>query len=220
MGLSFKSKITTVPSHVDSRESKTVFSNKVTFDSDVTKAETALKGFQFQYDDGDQNFGKETVGASSGSFDGKKVSYQVVSHFCDLDNESSFHGFVSTLVLADTTGFAGPHPTVTDFKSTRITFDASPKASRELPGSVHFQRPVKWAQAMLQGFNMEYVNTDQDFFLQRVGVHNVTVEGDVVNFEAYFTLEDVMVARGEDPAKSDKQVRGSIDVVVLAALES
>jgi len=73
---------------------------------------------------------------------------------------------------------------------------------------------------MLQGFNMEYVNTDQDFFLQRVGVHNVTVEGDVVNFEAYFTLEDVMVARGEDPAKSDKQVRGSIDVVVLAALES
>ncbi len=72
---------------------------------------------------------------------------------------------------------------------------------------------------MLKGFLMEYVNTDQDFFLQRVGVSKVTVEDDVVNFETYFQLEDVMVARGEDPAESDKQIRGSIDVVVLAALQ-
>ena len=220
MGISFQSKVTTVPSHVDSRESKKVFSDKVTFDNKVTKAETALKGFFLQYDDGDQNFGKETIGARGVSFDGKKVSYDVSCHFCDLDNKSSFHGSVNTLVLAETFGFEGPNKTLTDFRSTRITFDASPKSSRFLPGSIHFERPVKWAQAMLKNFEMEYVNTDQDFFLQRVGVHEVTIDDDVVNFEVYFQLEDVMVARGEDPAKSGKQVRGSVEVVVLAALES
>ena len=218
MGLSFKSKTTTVPSHVDSRESNPAsFRDQVTFNSSVMKAETALKGFHFEYDHGDQNFGKETVGAHSVKIDGKKVSYKVFCHFCDLDSSSSFHGSVTTLVLADANPFEGSHRTRIELKSTTITFDASPKSGRVLPGSVHFQNPVKWAQAMLKGFEMEYVNTDQDFFLQRVGVSKVTVDDDVVNFEAYFQLEDVMVARGENPSKSDKQVRGSIDVVVLAA---
>lgn len=205
-------------SHVDSRDSTKVFGGSVSFQGKVTKAETAIKGFHFQYEKGDQNFGKEAVGIRTHKIKDKKVSYDAFGHFCDLDNSTSFQGSVAVLVLADVSQVVND-ATPIDFKSTRINFDASPKSSRILPGSVHFARPVKWAQAMLKGFLMEYVNTDQDFFLQRVGVSKVTVNDDVVNFEAYFQLEDVMVARGEDPAKSDKQIRGSIDVVVLAALE-
>jgi hypothetical protein len=223
VGFYFKSKGTTVPSHVDSRDSTAAgFGDFVNFKGRVTKSEAAIKGFTFQYDKGDQNFGKEVVGIRALGSDDKRVSYKVTSHFCDLDNSSSFHGSVVVLVLAEAWPLhdASAATPPIDFKSTTINFEASPKSSRILPGSVHFKRPVKWAQAMLKGFLMEYVNTDQDFFLQRVGVNRVTIEGDVVNFETYFQLEDVMVARGENPAKSDKQIRGSIDVVVLAALKS
>jgi hypothetical protein len=219
VGVRFISKGIKVPSHVDSRKHTAVFGDLVSFQGKVTKAEAAITGFHFQYIAGDQNFGKEAVGISSLKLDNKKVRCQVACHFCDLDNSSSFLGSVGVLVFADVSQTEND-ATPIDFKSTRINFDASPKSSRILPGSVHFPRPVKWAQAMLKGFLMEYVNTDQDFFLQRVGVSKVTVEDDVVNFEAYFQLEDVMVARGEDPAESGKQIRGSIDVVVLAALKS
>jgi hypothetical protein len=219
VGFYFKSKGTKVASRVDSRDNiKAIAKGVVTFDGKVTKAETALTGFNFEYDEGDQNFGKEGVDISS--FVVKdQVSYQVSCLFCDLDNSSSFHGSVGVLVLAEVSEVKSD-PTRTDFQSTRVKFDASPKSHRILPGSVHFKKPVKWAQAMLKGFVMEYVNTDQDFFLQRVGVHKVTVEDDVVNFEVYFQLEDVMVARGENPAKSDKQIRGAVDVLVLAALKN
>ena len=218
MAFNFKMTGIKVSSHLDSRDSTAVFGDSVSFQGKVIKAEAALRGFHFQYDKGDQNFGKEAVGISSHKLDDKKVRYKVNAHFCDLDNTSSFHGSVGVLVLADVSQVVNDATPIA-FKSTRINFDASPKSSRILPGSVHFARPVKWAQAMLKGFLMEYVNTDQDFFLQRVGVSKVTVEDDVVNFETYFQLEDVMVARGENPAKSDKQIRGSIDVVVLAALQ-
>jgi len=88
-----------VASRVDSRDNiKAIAKGVVTFDGKVTKAETALTGFNFEYDEGDQNFGKEGVDISSFVVK-NQVSYQVSCLFCDLDNSSSFHGSVDVPII-------------------------------------------------------------------------------------------------------------------------
>ena len=115
-----------------------------------------------------------------------------------------------------------PHSSIA-WRTAAVDFPLSPKVGRTLGGSVSFGKPVKWAHAMLKGLRTEYgFDEDDANFVQEAGVHVSRIHGDVVDFEASFSLADWFVYSGkESPGTAEHQgqdVRAHFDVVILAEL--
>jgi hypothetical protein len=237
MQVAFQSKTTTFPSSVvkhqlrrlrpagDIDQNAVQIQDSVTFDHPVHRAEAVLKGFLLAYDDGDHNFGTERVGVGNVQVDGSTVSYTVFALMHDvgydgLDLEHPFHGDVDVTVIAELEA-GRAKDTGIDFPSVTVDFPVAPAGVRVQHDSVQVKRRALWAEPMLKAFRQEYAfgdTVDEDYFLQRAGARLAEVRDDVVDVDAHFELEDIVVFQIGDPAQQDKQTKGEIEVVVLAGL--
>jgi hypothetical protein len=202
-------------------------SSMVRFQLPVLRAEAVLQGYFFKYDDGDHAFGTERVAIRNVKvFGGVAVTFDVVvlmqdGDYLHLPLDDTFHGSVDVLVLAELEDGL-PHSSIR-WRTASVDFPLSPKVGRTLGGSVSFGRPVKWAHAMLKGLRTEYdFDDDDDSFLQEAGVHVSKIQGDVVDFEATFSLANWYLYVGkESQAAAERQgqdARAHLDVVILAEL--
>jgi hypothetical protein len=200
----------------------------VRFDLPVLRAEAVLQGYFLKYDDGDDHsFGTERVAIRNVKiFGGLAVTFDVVvlmqdSDYLQVPLGDTFHGSVDVLVLAELEDGL-PHSTMS-WRTSSVDFPLSPKVGRVLGGSVSFGKPVKWAHAMLKGLRTEYDSgDDDDNFVQEALVRVTRIQGDVVDFEATFSLADWHLYVGQESQSmaegQGQDVRAHLDVVILAEL--
>ncbi|HXU35369.1 MAG TPA: hypothetical protein VN937_03330 [Blastocatellia bacterium] len=202
------------------------------FSEPVIDAIVVLKGFHIEYPPGRSSaFFRHKVGIDDVKFKGHDVTFKVLCEFGDdqvLENdahlgEDPFTATVFVLVIADIGSEADRQKQIR-FRTSGVTLDAATTQEKVQSGFVQFVRPVVWAEAMIQRFRIEYAeNDDEDFFIERVGIQNVTHKDNVVNFETYLTLLDGPSydpgSNAQDEIPLRKSYKGSVQVAVIASLK-
>jgi hypothetical protein len=78
------------------------FTGKVTFGSEVRRAESAIQSFDLDYTDSDHHINLIQVQTDVAALAGPEVRFDVAVFYCDKNFDDYYKGWVDVLVIAET----------------------------------------------------------------------------------------------------------------------
>ncbi len=96
-----------------------------------------------------------------------------------------------------------------DFKSKKIVFDSARDIEQNETATFSFNKNVIRAEALINGFDIKYTNSDRHILQQKIDTKVSLINGRNVEVDIAFLLRD-------SSGNIDDPYEGSVDVVVIA----
>ena len=98
-----------------------------------------------------------------------------------------------------------------DFRSKRIVFGSTQGVEQNETATFNFNKNVIRAEALINGFDIEYTNGDRHILRQKIDTRVTLINGSSVEVDIAFLLRD-------SSGNIDDPYEGNVDVVVIAEI--